>query len=58
MKRFSATLNDMSFINTAADRMEIKDNMLYVYDGNQLVALVETTVIISAHISEREERRV
>lgn len=53
MKRFSATLNDMSFINTGADRMEVKENMLYVYDGDQLVALVETTVIISAHISER-----
>lgn len=32
--------------------------MLYVYDGEQLVAMVETTAIISAHISEREERRV
>lgn len=53
MKRFSATLNDMSFINTAADRMEVNDNMLWVYDGEKLVALVETTVIISAHISER-----
>lgn len=53
MKRFCAILNDMSFINTAADRMEIKDNMLYVYDGPNLVALVETTAIVSAHISER-----
>lgn len=53
MKRFTATLNDMSFINTAADRMEIKENMLYVYDGGQLVALVEITAIIAAHIRER-----
>lgn len=58
MKKFCATLNDMSFINTAADRMEIKDNMLYVYDGDQLVALVEITAIISAHIRESEERRI
>lgn len=53
MKRFTATLNDMSFINTAADRMEVSENMLYVYDGHQLVALVEITAIIVAHISER-----
>ena len=53
MKRFTATLNDMSFINTAADRMEVSDNMLYVYDGPQLVALVEVSAIITAHISER-----
>ena len=58
MKKFCATLNDMSFINTEGDRMEVKDNMLYVYDGDQLVALVEITAIISAHISEREDRRV
>ena len=53
MKKFCATLNDMSFINTPADRMAVNDNMLYVYDGDRLVALVETTAIISAHISER-----
>lgn len=58
MRKFCATLNDMSFINTTADKMEVKENMLYVYDGEQLVAMVETTAIISAHISEREERRV
>lgn len=53
MKKFCATLNDMSFINTPADRMEVNDNMVYAYNGNQLVALVEITAVISAHISER-----
>ena len=53
MKRFTATINDMSFINTVADRMEVNDNMVYVYDGDQLVALVEISAIITAHISER-----
>lgn len=52
MKKFCATLNDMSFINTEADRMELHENMVQVYNGNQLVALVEVTVIISAHLSE------
>ena len=56
MKKFTATLNDMSFINTVGDRMEVKDNLLWVYNGDRLVALVETTAIISAHISERGER--
>ena len=53
MKKFAATLNDNSFINTSADRMEVCDNMLYVWDENKLVALVEITAIISAHLSER-----
>lgn len=52
MKKFCATLNDMSFINITADRMEIYENMLHVYDGEQLVAMVEATAIISAYISE------
>lgn len=52
MKKFCATLNDMSFINTEATRMELQDNMVHVYNGDQLVALVEVTVIISAHMSE------
>lgn len=56
MKRFTATLNDMSFINTEASRMEVRENMLWVWDGNQLVAVVEMTAIISAHISERGDR--
>lgn len=56
MKKFTATLNDMSFINIAADRMEVKENLLWVWDGAQLVALVETTAIICAHISERGEK--
>lgn len=53
MRKFVATLNDASFINIAAARMEINDNMVYVYDGVRLVALVEISAIITAHISER-----
>lgn len=56
MKKFTATLNDMSFINTDGDHMEVKDDLLWVYNGDQLVALVETTAIICAHISERGVR--
>ena len=53
MKKFIATLNDMSFINITADRMEINDNMVHVYDSGHLVALVEMSAVITAHISER-----
>lgn len=57
MKRFVATLNDMSYINTIADRMEVKENMVYAYDGPELVALVEVSAVVSAHISERSDMR-
>lgn len=53
MSKFVAQLNDGSFINTQAERMEVRDNLLFVYHGDQLVALVDTSAVISAHISER-----
>lgn len=52
MMRFVAQLNDGSFINTFADRMEVNENMLYVYADKQLVALVEVTALIAAHLRE------
>ena len=46
--RFIVTLNDGSFINIPATRMEVVDGLLWVWDGDALMALVETTAIISA----------
>lgn len=56
MKRFTAQLNDMSFINVPADRMELDEHMLFVYDGRNLVAVVEITAVVTAHISERGDK--
>ena len=53
MKRFTAQLNDMSYINVQADRMELVDNMLRVWDGNNLVAVADISAVVTAHISER-----
>ena len=53
MKRCNVVLNGGSYINVAADRMETQENMLYVWDGKNLVAVVEITAVISAHISEK-----
>lgn len=50
MMRFVAQLNDGSFVNTFGDRMEVKENMLFVYADKQLVALIEVTAIIAAHL--------
>lgn len=52
MMRFVAQLNDESFVNTFGDRMEVNDNMLYVYADKKLVALIEVTAIIAAHLRE------
>ena len=51
MNFFFAQLSDNSYISIPADRMEVIENMTYVYDGNNLVALVDVSTILSAHIS-------
>ena len=53
MKRFIAIMNDGSFINTAADRMTIQENVIYAWDGENLVAVVDISAVISAHVSEK-----
>ena len=53
MKKFTATLNDGAYINVEGTKMELEDNAIRVYEGNNLVAFIDTGAVISAHISER-----
>ena len=55
MKRFIAIMNDGSFINVPATTMEIADNAIIVRDGESIVAYVDLSVCLCAHISERKE---
>jgi hypothetical protein len=56
MKRFTAMLSDNKYINIPADSMkeDKENNQILVYDGGNLVACVDKSVILAAHISERE----
>lgn len=56
-KRFNAILNGDAYVNVAATRMEVNDNMLYVWNDDDLVALLDVSIIISAHISEKGDMR-
>lgn len=53
MKKFTATMNDGSFINVEATKMELVENMIRVYDKTDLVAIVDISAVLTAHISER-----
>lgn len=55
MKRFIAILNDQSYVNVPATRMEMVENAIRVWNGDELVAFIDVSVILSAHISERKE---
>lgn len=58
MKRFIAILNDQSYVNVSATRMEMVDNAIRVWNGDELVAFIDVSVILSAHISERKDANV
>ena len=53
MKRFNAQLNDCSYINIDADEMVLEDNCIRVYHGGKLVAFLDTSIVLSAHLSEK-----
>jgi hypothetical protein len=55
MKRFIAVLNDGSFINVPATRMEIKDESILVYDGTEVVVYADVGFTLSAYISDRKD---
>ena len=55
MKRFIAVLNDGSFINVIATRMEIKDNSIFAYDGNEVVAYADIGFTLAARLDDRKD---
>ena len=55
MKRFVAQLNDTSFVNVPADRMEIVDNAIHVYDGLALVVYLDVSCVLVARLDDRGE---
>lgn len=57
MKMLFAQLSDKSSIHVQADRMVVEDNMTYIYDGDQLVAMVDVSMILHAHFSYTKEMR-
>ena len=55
MKRFNAVLNGGTYINVEATRMELVENTILVWNKYELVAVVDISTVLSAHISERGE---
>ena len=50
MKFICGANHDLTYID--ADRMEVKDNMLYVYKLGQLVYLADVSIILMAKLTE------
>lgn len=57
MCKFIARLNDDSYINITADQMiyKLDSNMVAVYNSGSLVALLDLSVVLTAHLSEKAE---
>ena len=55
MKRFIAILNDGSFVNVPATRMEIQGDEIIAYEDDQVVAYADKGFTLVAHIGDRKE---
>lgn len=55
MSQFYAQLSDGSTIKKQADRMEIANESIRVYDGEQLVAYIDLGAALYAHLSVKRE---
>ena len=53
MKRITILLNGGEYINIPADKMEVRENELRAWNGGELVAYVDTSAVICAHLSEK-----
>ena len=48
-------MNDGSFINIPATSMRIEDNAIIVSNGSDVVAYVDLSFALCAHISDRKD---
>lgn len=55
MKIFFAVLNDGATIKKSADRMEIVDDSLRVYTNGELIAFIDLSALVYAHIHEKTD---
>lgn len=53
MKCFVAQLTEDRHINILADRMELREETILAYDGDNLVAVLDIGATLSAHLSEK-----
>ena len=58
MSQFYAQLTDGSTIKKCADRMEITNDAIRIYDGNMLVAYADLGSVLYAHISVSKPKEV
>ena len=54
MKIFFAHLNDGSTMLKKADRFEIVDDAIHVYSEGELIAYLDLSVVLFAHIYTKE----
>lgn len=55
MKTFFAQMPNDKYIHIPADHMELVDDMIFVYEGQELKAAVDISVILYANIVDSTE---
>ena len=57
MSRFFAQLTESNYINVEADRMEQKDNMIFAYLGEKLMAVADISCVLYANIQSGGDKQ-
>ena len=57
MTRFIALLNDGNHINIPADEMKMGENYITVFTKGNLVAYLDASIVLCAHLSEKAVAR-
>jgi hypothetical protein len=48
-------LTNGEFINVPADQIDIRDNWVCAWDGENIVAIVKIDIVASCHLSKQKE---
>lgn len=53
MTKFNVQLINNGHINIYADEMKLEESFLAAYQKGKLVAIVDVSIVLSAHLSEK-----
>jgi hypothetical protein len=57
MPRAIFKLNNGDFINVPADAIDVRENWICAWDGEDIVAIVKEGIVDSCHLSKQKEEK-
>ena len=57
MPRAIIKLNNGDYINVPADALDVRDNWICAWEGQDIVAIVKADLVDSCHLSKQKEEK-